>query len=167
MTQLVSMPLNFSCCQQTTPSGLVVKHSPAVHEFVGLIPSQVIPKTLKMVLDASLLSTQKFYRIDQGHMVGFPVIDCKMWLGGMLYQCACNITFKCGSTISDTSRHSHDMTEIPLKVKVNWITHTHHLLVLTKLKFPMTKRAKIEAILGKITWSHDTWHIITHYVVID
>ena len=38
--------------------GLVVEGLPGVREVVGLIPGQVIPKTLKMVLDASLLSAQ-------------------------------------------------------------------------------------------------------------
>ena len=55
-------------------------------------------------------------------MIGFPVVDCKMCPGGMLYQCACNIAFKCGSTTSATSRHCHDhddMTEIPFKVTLN------------------------------------------------
>ena len=54
-------------------------------------------------------------------MVGFPVVDCKMWPGGMLhvYQRACDFVLKCGGTISDTSRHRHDMTEILLKVTLN------------------------------------------------
>ena len=39
--------------------------------------------------------------------------------GGMLCQCAYNIAFKCGSTISATSRHLHDMTDILLKVTLN------------------------------------------------
>ena len=26
-------------------------------------------------------------------MVGFPIVDCKMCLGGMLYKSACNIAF--------------------------------------------------------------------------
>ena len=43
----------------------------------------------------------------------------------MLYQCACDIAFKCGSTISATSRHRHDMTEITLKVTLNIELHVH------------------------------------------
>ena len=42
----------------TAPSGIVGERSPGVREVVGSIPSQVIPKTLKMVLDASLPSAQ-------------------------------------------------------------------------------------------------------------
>ena len=38
----------------TAPGGLVVECSAGVQEVVGLIPGRVIPKTLKMVLDASL-----------------------------------------------------------------------------------------------------------------
>ena len=36
----------------------MVESSPGVWEAVGLIPSQVIPRTVKMALDASLLSAQ-------------------------------------------------------------------------------------------------------------
>ena len=42
----------------TAPGGLVVERSPGVREVVGSIPCRVIPKTLKMVLDASLLSAR-------------------------------------------------------------------------------------------------------------
>ena len=42
---------------KTAHGGLVVEHTPGVREVVGSIPDLVIPKTLKMVLDASLLST--------------------------------------------------------------------------------------------------------------
>ena len=42
----------------TAPSGLVVERLPGVREVVALIHSQVIPKTLKMVLEASLLSAR-------------------------------------------------------------------------------------------------------------
>ena len=38
------------------PGGLVVQHLPGVWDVVGSIPGWVIPKTLKMVLDTSLLS---------------------------------------------------------------------------------------------------------------
>ena len=41
-----------------TPAGLMVACLPGVQEVVGSIPSRVIPKTLKMELDASLLSAQ-------------------------------------------------------------------------------------------------------------
>ena len=61
-------------------------------------------------------------------MDGSPVVDCKMWLGGMLCQCACDIAFKCGNTIPATSRRRRDMTEKMLKVTLNWITQTHLLL---------------------------------------
>ena len=37
---------------ETAPGGLVVEHSAGVREVVGSIPGRVIPKTLKMVLDA-------------------------------------------------------------------------------------------------------------------
>ena len=40
------------------PGGLVIELSPGVREVVGLIPGWVMPKTLKMVFDASLLSAQ-------------------------------------------------------------------------------------------------------------
>ena len=43
---------------QTAPDGSVVERSPGVREVVGSIPCQVIPKTFKLVLDASLLSVQ-------------------------------------------------------------------------------------------------------------
>ena len=42
----------------TTPGGLVVGRLLGVREVVGSIPGQFIPKTLKMVLDTSLLSTR-------------------------------------------------------------------------------------------------------------
>ena len=42
----------------TAPGGLVVERSAGVREVVGSIPGQVIPKTLKMVLDASLPSAR-------------------------------------------------------------------------------------------------------------
>ena len=42
----------------TTPGGLVVECSNGVRKVVGSIPSRVILKTLKMVLDASLLSAR-------------------------------------------------------------------------------------------------------------
>ena len=93
----------------------MVECLPGVREVVDSIPDWVIPKTLKMVLDAFMLRK----RIDQGHMVGFPIVDCKMCPGVMLYQCACDTAFKCGSTISATNRHHHDMTEIMLKVTLN------------------------------------------------
>ena len=38
--------------------GLLVQHLPGVREVVGSISGRVIPKTLKMELDASLLSTR-------------------------------------------------------------------------------------------------------------
>ena len=64
----------------TTPSGPVVERSPGVREIMGSIPGWVIPKTLKMVLGASLLSTRHsgIQRLGQGNMVGLPVVDCKM-----------------------------------------------------------------------------------------
>ena len=46
---------------------LVVDHSSGVQEVVGSIPSQVIRKTLKMVLDASLLSAR--YLKDYTHFM--------------------------------------------------------------------------------------------------
>ena len=51
---------------------------------------------------------------------GGPVVAhlrCAIW-----DQCACDIAFRCGSTMSATSRHRHDMTEIMLKVHRR--THT-------------------------------------------
>ena len=42
----------------TAPSGIVVERSPGVREDVGSIPGWVIPKTLEIVLDASLFSAQ-------------------------------------------------------------------------------------------------------------
>ena len=45
-----------SKCAVTTSSGPVVEDSRGVKEVVGSIPNQVIPKTLQMVFDASLLS---------------------------------------------------------------------------------------------------------------
>ena len=97
-------------------------------------------------------------------MVGL-LIDCKMWPGGMLYQCAGDIAFWWGSTIpcrritldqqrinvdrliqcwfyvystvsagwvSAKSRHPRDMTEITVKVILNWMTHTHTLVMDTR-----------------------------------
>ena len=56
---------------------LVVERLPVVRELVGLFPGRVIPKTLRKVIDASLLS--------DGHLKDrsrtysrFPVVDCKM-----------------------------------------------------------------------------------------
>ena len=43
---------------QTAPGGLVVERSPDVREVLVSIPDRVIPKTVKMVLDASLLSAR-------------------------------------------------------------------------------------------------------------
>ena len=42
----------------TESSGLVVGYSPGVWEVMSSVSGQVIPKTFKMVLDASLLSAQ-------------------------------------------------------------------------------------------------------------
>ena len=42
----------------TTPGGQIVERLPGVHEVMGSISSRVIPKTLKMVHDASLLSAR-------------------------------------------------------------------------------------------------------------
>ena len=42
--------------RSTAPGGLVLECSPGVQEVVSSILSRVIPKTLKMILDASLLS---------------------------------------------------------------------------------------------------------------
>ena len=55
----------------------MVERLSGVREVVGLIPGGVIPKTLKMVLGSSLLSPW-YFRIDQGHIVGSPIVDCKM-----------------------------------------------------------------------------------------
>ena len=41
----------------TAPSGPVVECAPCVQEVVGSFPGWVIPKTLKMLFKASLLST--------------------------------------------------------------------------------------------------------------
>ena len=38
----------------------MVERSPGVQDFVGSIPRQVIPKTLKMVLGGSLLCVQHY-----------------------------------------------------------------------------------------------------------
>ena len=43
---------------QTTCGGPVVEFSPNVWDVMGSFPSHVMPKSLKMVLDASLLSAQ-------------------------------------------------------------------------------------------------------------
>ena len=42
----------------TAVSGLVIEPLPGVQEVIDSIPGQVIAKTLKMVLGASLLSAQ-------------------------------------------------------------------------------------------------------------
>ena len=39
-------------------------------------------------------------------------------------QCASSIALRCGSLIPATGRHHHDMTEMTLKMTLNWITHT-------------------------------------------
>ena len=49
-------PSSFS--RKTTPGGPVVEYSPGMQEVVGSVPNCVLAKTLKMVLDASLLSVQ-------------------------------------------------------------------------------------------------------------
>ena len=104
--------------RSTAPGGLVLECSPGVQEVVSSILSRVIPKTLKMVLNASLLSA--LHSKNRSRTYGrFPIVDCKMRLGGMLYQCSCGITFRCGSTISATCRHRHDVIEIMLKVTLN------------------------------------------------
>ena len=46
-------------------------------EVVGSITGHVIPKTFKMVLDASLLSARHL-KDRSRKVVGFPVVDCKM-----------------------------------------------------------------------------------------
>ena len=51
----------------------------------------------------------------------------------MQYQCACDIAFKCGSTISATSKYHHDMTEITLKVMSSTIHHPEMSLYVYKL----------------------------------
>ena len=102
----------------------MVERLPGVQEVMGSTPDRVISKTLKMVLDASLLKPWHL-KVRSRNMVVFPIVDCKMWPFGNLYLCPCKIAFKCGSTISATSRHQHNMTEIRLEVTVNWITHTH------------------------------------------
>ena len=84
-----------------------------VWEVKGSIPCQAISKTLKMVLGASLLNIR--YLKDR------PIRK----YGRLLYQCACDMAFRYGSTITATSRHHHDFTEIMLKVTLNWITRTH------------------------------------------
>ena len=50
-------------------------------EVVGSVPGQVIPKTLKgdLVLPWLALGIK---RLDQGNMVGLPIVDCKMWPSG-------------------------------------------------------------------------------------
>ena len=61
----------------TAPGGLVVECSPGVPEVMGSIPSRVIPKTLKMVPDASLLRNRHLK--DRLRTYGqFPIVDCKM-----------------------------------------------------------------------------------------
>ena len=57
----------------TPPGPPVVEHSPGVWHVVGSVPGQVIPKTSKMVLGASLLCAC-IKRIDRGNMVGLPVV---------------------------------------------------------------------------------------------
>ena len=44
-------------------------------------------------------------------------------------ECACDIAFRCGSTISATSRHYHDITKIMLKVTLNRCFHLYHINV--------------------------------------
>ena len=67
---------NYDYVTTTAPGGLVVERSPSVREVVGSIPGRVIPKTLKMVLDASLLSARHLK--DRSRTYGSPVVDCKM-----------------------------------------------------------------------------------------
>ena len=45
-------------------------------------------------------------------MVKLLVVDCKMRSVGVLYQCACKIAFRCGSTISTKSWHHYDDLDI-------------------------------------------------------
>ena len=52
----------------------MVEHLPGVREVVGTIPSRVIPKTLKMVPDASLLSAR--HLTDRSRTCGrFPLLS--------------------------------------------------------------------------------------------
>ena len=87
------------------PGGPVVERSPGVLEVPGSVPA-----------GQTTLCTASILRLDQGNMVGFLVVDCKMRL---LYHCACDVAFQCGGTISATSRHRHNMIEIMLKVTLN------------------------------------------------
>ena len=62
---------------ETAPGGLALECLPGVRVVVGSIPSRVIPKTLKLVLDASVLSARHLK--DRLKTYGrFPVVDCKM-----------------------------------------------------------------------------------------
>ena len=64
-----------SHCTMTAAGGPVVECLPGVQEVMGSIPGWVIPKTLKMVLDASLLSA--WHLKDRSrHMVGFT--SCRL-----------------------------------------------------------------------------------------
>ena len=60
-------PVNQLCA----PGGLVVECSSGAQEVLGSIPSPVIPKTLKMVLDASFkllnFKLYLFYNITHGY----------------------------------------------------------------------------------------------------
>ena len=49
---------NFLIQLDTRPGAPIVETSPGVWEVVGSIPGQVKPKTLKMIIGASLLSAQ-------------------------------------------------------------------------------------------------------------
>ena len=72
--------------------------------------------------------------LHQRNMVSLPVFDCKMCLDGVLYQHTCNIACWFGSRISATSRHCHDMTELPFKVTLTLQTVLECIAKLTQSK---------------------------------
>ena len=78
---------------------------------MGSVPDCVMPKTLKwyLVLPCNVLTIK---RLDQGNIVGLPVVDYIVSLDGLPYQYDHDMAFQSG-TISATSKqrhHVHDMT---------------------------------------------------------
>ena len=118
-------------------SGSVVEHPLCDREVAGSIPSQVIPKTLKMVLVLFrfrlALSIKK---VELGIRTGQLSVSI-MWLGGISCQSVWGMIFQWGSTLKVsielpvTSRHRRDMTERLLKAtlspnQTNKQTKTYH-----------------------------------------
>ena len=103
--------------------GPMVVYVPGVWEAWVQFPTRFKSKTLKTILGAPLLSIWH-QKCRPWKTVSLPIIDLKCyWVGCCIKVPA---IFWCGSTISITSKHHRNMTEIILKVALNLITHSAH-----------------------------------------